>query len=137
MKETSLSFEDVVIDSLRGKNFSHSSIIDTAKELGAVSRTLVSENLRGMALRTLVENDFNIEKTISIISGSEDEETKNRVRSKIQTFISNIENDLKHINNKDFEEIKKRLSAKYKNLPLKYHHFLDEVIKWKAKNRTK
>jgi len=137
VKETSLSFEDVVIDSLRSKRFSHSSITDTAKELGAVSRTLISENLRGMALRTLVENNFNIEKTISIISGSEDEETKNRVRSKIHTFVSNIENDLKLLNNEEFEEIKKRLSAKYKNLPVKYHYFLDEVIKWKTKNRTK
>ncbi|MGB5288216.1 MAG: sigma 54-interacting transcriptional regulator [Ignavibacteriaceae bacterium] len=137
VKETSLSFEDIVIDSLRSKKFSHSSITDTAKELGAVNRTLISENLRGIALRTLVENNFNIEKTISFISGSEDEETKNRVHSKIQTFISNIENDLKHLNYEDFEEIKKRLSAKYKNLPAKFHHSLDEVIKWKAKNRLK
>lgn len=136
VKETTFSFEDVVIESLRSKNFSHSSITETAKELGNVNRTVISENLRGVALRYLVENNFEIERTISFISGTDDEKIKNRVRSKIQTFVSNIENDLKHINNEDFGEIKKRLSAKYKNLPVKFHRFLDDVIKWKIKNRT-
>jgi len=135
VKETTFSFEDIVIESLRSKNFSHSSITETAKELGNVNRTVISENLRGVALRYLVENNFEIERTISFISGTDDEETRNRVRSKIQTFVGNIENDLKHINNEDFGEIKKRLSAKYKNLPVKFHRFLDDVIKWKIKNR--
>jgi transcriptional regulator with PAS, ATPase and Fis domain len=136
VKETSLSFEDIVIESLRSKKFSHSSISDTAKELGNVNRTVISENLRGMALSTLVENNFNLDKTIVHISGSEDAETKKRVEIKIRTFIKNIESDIKHISTENFEEVKKRLSAKYKNLPVKFHHSLDEVIKWKIKDST-
>ena len=136
VKETSLSFEDIVIESLRSKKFSHSSISDTAKELGNVNRTVISENLRGMALRTLVENNFNLDKTILHISGSEDAETKKRVEIKIRTFIKNIESDIKHISTENFEEVKKRLSAKYKNLPVKFHHSLDEVIKWKITDST-
>ena len=137
VKETSYNFEDVVLESLRIKNFSHSSITETAKELGNVNRTVISENLRGVALRTLVENNFNIEKTISHISGSDDAETKNRVEIKICTFIKNIESDIKHISAENFEEVKKHLSAKYKNLPVKFHHSLDDVIKWKIKDHTK
>ena len=39
VKEFKLNFQDLVLDSLRQKGFSHSSIIETAKELGDVSRT--------------------------------------------------------------------------------------------------
>lgn len=135
IKETRYNFEDLVLDSLRGKKFSHSSITETAREFGDVNRTVISENLRGMVLMTLVENEFNIEKTVALITGSDDDETRNRVRSKIETFISNIENDLKKFNTENFEEIKKRLSAKYKNLPAKFHNSLDDVIKWKIRER--
>jgi len=48
----------LVLDSLRENKFSHSSITDTAVELGNVSRTLVSKSLRGAALKAFVENDF-------------------------------------------------------------------------------
>jgi hypothetical protein len=116
---------------LRGKKFSHSSIVETAKELGNVNRTLISENLRGLALKALVESEFNIEKTVSLISGTEDYDTNERVRSKIQTFLSNIESDLRKTGEKNFETLKKQFSSKYKNLPAKFHTYLDEVIKWK------
>jgi len=131
VKEVSFNFEDIVLESLRGKKFSHSSIIETAKELGNVNRTMISENLRGLVLKTLVESQFNIEQAIAIISGTEDHETTERVRSKIQTFFSNIENDLRKTGEKDFETFKKQFSSKYKNLPIKFHSYLDEVIKWK------
>ena len=130
VKEASYSFEDIVIESLRGKKFSHSSIVETAKELGNVNRTLISENLRGLVLKTLVESEFNIEKAVPLISGTEDNDTNERVRSKIQTFLSNIENDLRKTEVKDFETLKKHFSSKYKNLPVKFHSYLDEVIKW-------
>jgi transcriptional regulator with PAS, ATPase and Fis domain len=131
VKVATFSFEDIVLESLRGKKFSHSSIVETAKELGNVNRTLISENLRGMALKAFIESEFNIEKAILLISGTEDTDTNERVRSKIQIFLSNIENDLGKIGTKDFESFKKQFSSKYKNLPVKFHNSLDEVIKWK------
>ena len=137
VKDTSLSFEDIVIDSLRNKKFSHSSITETAKELGNLNRTVIAENLRGISLRSLVENNFDLEKTIKFITETEDENINERVRSKIQTFVSNIEKDLGKVSPDNFEEIKKLFSSKYKNLPAKFHQALDEVIKWKMNERMK
>jgi transcriptional regulator with GAF, ATPase, and Fis domain/CHASE2 domain-containing sensor protein len=131
VKETKYNFEDIVLESLRGKKFSHSSIIETAKELGNINRTMISENLRGAVLKSLVESEFNIEKAVLLISGTEDTETNERVRSKIQTFLGNIENDLRKTEVNDFETFKKQFSSKYKNLPVKFHTYLDEVTKWK------
>ncbi len=131
VKEATYNFEDIVLESLRGKKFSHSSIIETAKELGNINRTMISENLRGVVLKSLVESEFNIEKAITLISGTEDIDTNERVRSKIQTFLGNIENDLRKTEINDFETFKKQFSSKYKNLPVKFHSYLDEVTKWK------
>lgn len=57
---------------------------------------------------------------------------KDRVLLKVQTFLSNIQNDLKKTEIKDFEKLKKEFSTKYKNLPVKFHSYLDEVLKWKS-----
>lgn len=57
---------------------------------------------------------------------------KDRVLLKVQTFLNNIQNDLKKTENKDFEKQKKEFSTKYKNLPVKFHAYLDEVLKWKS-----
>jgi hypothetical protein len=126
-----------VLESLRNRKFSHSSIAETAKELGNVNRTMISENLRGIVLRTLVENDFNIEKTISIISDTEEQEVKNRVLLKVQTFINNIHNDIRKSGNENFVALKKQFSSKYKNLPVKFHSYLDDVLKWKSQSPAK
>jgi transcriptional regulator with PAS, ATPase and Fis domain len=131
VKEVSFNFEDIVLESLRSKKFSHSSIVETAKELGNVNRTLISENLRGLAFKALVDSEFSIEKTVSLISGTEDSDTNEKVSSKIQTFLSNIENDLRKTEEKNLEALKKQFSSKYKNLPVKFHSYLDAVIKWK------
>jgi transcriptional regulator with PAS, ATPase and Fis domain len=137
VKEAKYSFDDLVLESLRNKKFSHSSIAETAKELGNVNRTMISENLRGLVLRTLVENEFNIEKTVSIISDTEDTEVNERVLLKIQTFINNIQKDIKKSGNEDFVALKKQFSSKYKNLPVKFHSYLDEVLKWKSRSTVK
>jgi transcriptional regulator with PAS, ATPase and Fis domain len=137
VKETSLTFEDIVIDSLKSKKFSHSSITETAKELGNVNRTIIAENLRGVCLSSLVENNFDLEKTVRLISETGDEKINERVQSKIQIFVSNIEKDLRKVDTSNFEEIKKIFSSKYKNLPVKFHQSLDEVIKWKIRERMK
>lgn len=132
VKESSYGFEDLVLESLRNKRFTHSSIVETAKELGNVNRTTISENFRGLVLKSLVENNFDIQKTASLISGTDDIEVQERVLQKIQTFFNNIETDLQKAEQSDFSELKKRLSSKYKNLPAKFHNYLDEIIKRKS-----
>ena len=136
IKSIKLSFEDLVIESLRNKNFSHSSINETAKELGNVNRTLVSENFRGLSFRILVQNNFDENKTIQIISNSEDQEAIARVKSKLDTWLSNLKKDIEPNKFKDFPEAKLKLSSKYKNLPQKYHAHLDEVIKYYIKQQN-
>ena len=137
VKESKYSFEDLVLDSLRNKKFSHSSIVETSKELGNVNRTTISENFRGLVFKTLVENEFDILSTISIIAGTEDNEVKERVRSKVETFLNNIQKDLKISGQNDLELLKKKFSSKYKNLPVKFHFYLDEVLKWKNHSALK
>ena len=129
VKETSIDFDDLVLESLRHKKFSHSSVTETAKELGNVSRTLISENFRGYCLKTLVENDFHLTNVVPLISGTDDSEVNERVKNKIEMFIHNIENDVKNISDRDFVAVKSNFISKYKNLPQRFHFYLDETIK--------
>jgi transcriptional regulator with AAA-type ATPase domain len=121
VKETKYSFEDIVLESLRSKKFSHSSIVETAKDLGNLNRTTISENFRGLVFKTLIENDFNIDKVIELISGNNEKDVRERVQQKVKTFLNNIDKDLDKANNLTFETLKKRFLSKYKNLPAKFH----------------
>ena len=129
VKEFKFNFEDLVLESLRDKNFSHSSINETAKELN-VSRTLVSENFRGYTFKIFVENNFNLKAAAEITAGTADEEIISRVNNKLQIFLNNIEKDLKNYPKNNLEEVKLKLNSKYKNLPQKFHFYLDEIIEY-------
>ncbi len=129
VKDSKFNFDDIVIESLRNKKFTRSSIIETAKELGNVSRTIISENFRGYSLKIYIENDFEMETAVKIISSTDDEEVMDRVRNKLQLFLKNIENDLSELQVKDFDAVKLNFASKYKNLPHKFHYYLDEIIK--------
>jgi len=129
VSDSKFNFEDIVIESLRSKNFSRSSITETAKELGNVSRTIISENFRGYSFKVYIENNFNFDEAVKIISGNEDAEINERVRKKLTIFLGNIINDIIREPSKDFEVIKNNFTSKYKNLPHKFHYYLDEVIR--------
>jgi transcriptional regulator with GAF, ATPase, and Fis domain/CHASE2 domain-containing sensor protein len=121
--------DEMVLESLRSKKFSHSSINETAKELGNVNRTLVSENFRGYSLKCFVESKFEINKSVKTISQTDDNEINNKVRSKLETWLANIKKDIDKSESDDFNNVKSELSSKYKNLPQNFHIYLDEVIK--------
>ena len=129
VKDVKMNFEDLVIESLRGKEFSHSSIIETAKELGNVSRTVVSENFRGYALKIFVESNFDLDSAASKIADSREDEILERVKNKLNTFTGNVGKDVEGITERDFESVKSKFASKYKNLPHKFHPYLDEVVK--------
>jgi len=131
VKEAKYNFEDLVLESLRSKKFSHSSIVETAKELGNINRTTISENFRGIVFKTLVENDFDVEKTISTISNNNDNEVSKRVQQKVTTFLNNIDKDLLKTGHLEFEGLRKKFASKYKNLPARFHYYLDEVLRKK------
>jgi len=136
VKDSKFNFEDLVIESLRSKKFSRSSIIDTAKELGNVSRTVISENFRGYSLKVYVENDYDRDTASKIIAGGEEKEVIDKVNNKLELFLKNIENDVNELKIKDFEKVKINFNSKYKNLPHKFHYYLDEIIKNHLKQKS-
>ncbi|MEJ2494117.1 MAG: sigma 54-interacting transcriptional regulator, partial [Ignavibacteriaceae bacterium] len=130
IKISKYEFDDLVLESLRNKMFFHSSITETAKELGNVNRTTVVENFRGITFKTLYENDFEQIKSAGIIAGTDETEIRKKVEEKIQTFLNNIRKDIEKSGSGNFDEIRSKFSSKYKNLPVKFHFYQDEVIKW-------
>jgi DNA-binding NtrC family response regulator/CHASE2 domain-containing sensor protein len=129
IRNIKLNFEDIVIESLRSKGFSHSSINETAKELGKVNRTVISENFRGYSLKILVEQNFDEELSAAFIADSDNPEVVNRVKAKLDTWLNNIKKDIQEYKSEDFSAARDKLSSKYKNLPQKFHLYLDQVIK--------
>ncbi|RPI72627.1 MAG: hypothetical protein EHM47_07910, partial [Ignavibacteriales bacterium] len=134
VKESTIEFEDLVLESLRNKNFSFSSISETAKDLGRVNRTLVAENFRGIVFKTLAENNYDVDLSVRQIAGTDNQVVNERVRNKVNTFLQNLENDINNQNVKDFPAIKSAFRTKYKNLPRRFHIYLDEVIKYFLKS---
>lgn len=129
VKSVKLNFEDLVIESLRNKRFSHSSINETAKELGNVNRTIISENFRGLSLKYFVECKYDMNTAAIYIAGTDDDEVVDKITTKLETWITNIKKDVDEYKTEDFEKIKSKLNSKYKNLPQRFHLYLDEVIK--------
>lgn len=129
-KSVKTNIEDLIMQSLRQKKFSHSAITETAKELGNINRTIVAENFRGYSFKLFVENNFDKETTISQIAMTDDKEVVSRVEQKFNLWIENLKEDLSSFSSDDFEKIKSRFASKYKNLPQRFHIYLDEVIKY-------
>jgi transcriptional regulator with GAF, ATPase, and Fis domain/CHASE2 domain-containing sensor protein len=122
------NLESLILDSLREKNFSHSSINETAKELGNLSRTIISENFRGIFFKYYCTNNYDLNAAANKIANSEEREIINKVISKASTYLNNINKDLKKHTSSNFDEIKIAFQSKYKNLPQRYHQYLDEII---------
>ncbi|PJA95936.1 MAG: hypothetical protein CO129_09200 [Ignavibacteriales bacterium CG_4_9_14_3_um_filter_34_10] len=124
-----LDLDNLILNSLREKRFSHSSINETSAELGNINRAIVSEHLRGMFFRSFVKNDFNFSKAVGELAESEDEMVLAKLSSKCETYISNIEKDVNKLNEDNFDDVKVIFASKYKNLSSKYHEYLDKVIR--------
>jgi DNA-binding NtrC family response regulator/CHASE2 domain-containing sensor protein len=122
------NLEYLILESLREKEFSHSSINETAGELGDLNRTVISENFRGILFKNYVETNFDFDTCVQMISQSDSDEINKKVGSKLKQYLKNIENDLVDHQNKNLEEIKVIFKSKYKNLPQKFHFYLDQII---------
>ncbi len=123
------NLEENILELLREKKFSHSSINETARELGDLNRTVVSENFRGIFFKYYCNFNFDLEKAIYEIAQSEDPEVLEKVKTKVTTYLKNIERDLEKLDSKEFADVKIAFASKYKNLPQKYHAYLDKVIR--------
>lgn len=125
--ESKMDLEDQILQLLRDKKFSRNSISEAAQELGGLNRGTVAEYFRGTCFKYFLENSWELERTVRLISESSDTDTNTRVRKKIAEYLSNVVEGLTV--GTTFEEVQPKLRPKYKNLPQRYHPVLDEVIR--------
>jgi transcriptional regulator with GAF, ATPase, and Fis domain/CHASE2 domain-containing sensor protein len=117
--------EEQVLESLRDKGFTRSSVTETADELGGLNRGTVAEYLRGECLKAFAECTFDIGKAVRRISLSADPAVNERVRKKFHDYLSNISEGLSP--SQTWESNRGALRPKSKNLPQKYHPYLEQV----------
>ena len=117
--------EEQVLESLRDKGFTRSSVTETADELGGLNRGTVAEYLRGECLKAFTECTFDIEKAVRRISLSADTAVNERVLKKFLDYLSNISEGLSP--SQTWESNRGALKPKSKNLPQKYHRYLEQV----------
>ncbi len=122
-----VDIEDQILETLRAKRFSRSSISETAEELGGLNRGTVAEYFRGICFRYFFESSWDFARAALAISDSTDNEIHDRVSKKLHEYLKNVVDGLRV--ETPFDELKPTLRAKYKNLPQRYHTILDEVIR--------
>ena len=120
-----LALEDQILESLREKGFSRSSVSETADELGGLNRGTVAEYLRGQSLKLFVEHGFNVEKTVQHLSLSTDPDVNERVKKKLHEYLTNIADIVNP--SIPWGENVPALKPKTKNLPQRYHAYLQQV----------
>lgn len=123
--KSTMAIEDQVLESLREKGFSRSSISETAEELGGLNRGTVAEYLRGQCFKAFVDQGFNIELAMQHVSLSADREVNDRVRKKLREYLSNISEVINA--SVPWEENIPALKPKTKNLPQRYHAFVEKI----------
>jgi len=114
-----------VLDALREREFTRSSVTDTADELGGLNRGTVAEYLRGECLRAFAECTFDLDKAVRRISLTTDDGVNGRVRKKFTDYLSSIADAV--VISQPWETARISLRPKAKNLPQKYHIYLDQV----------
>jgi transcriptional regulator with GAF, ATPase, and Fis domain len=120
-----VAFEDQILESLREKGFSRSAISETADELGGLNRGTVAEHFRGICLKAFVEHAFNLDEAARYVSLSADAAANDRVRKKLQEYLSNIADAVD--TTQTWDVVKPSLKPKMKNLPQKYQPFLEQA----------
>lgn len=121
----SVAVEDQILDAVREKGFSRSSITETAVELGGLNRGTVAEHLRGQFLKAFVEHRFDVEQTIKYLSLSADREMNERVGKRLQEYLANLQDAVDKT--KPWDLSKNLLKPKVKNLPHRFHIYVEQT----------
>jgi len=121
----SIAMEEQILESVREKGFSRSSVSETANELGGLNRGTVAEYLRGQCLQIFAEQGFDVARTVQHISLSADLEVNTRVRKKLLEYINNISDAV--VTTQPWEDARLGLKPKTKNLPQRYHPYLEKT----------
>jgi DNA-binding NtrC family response regulator/CHASE2 domain-containing sensor protein len=120
-----VAVEEQILEALREKGFSRSAVSGTAGDLGGLNRGTVAEYLRGECLRLFVESSFDRESAVARIALSADPAVLDRVRKRLAEYLENIAGAVDR--NRTWEEVRTGLRPKTKNLPQRYHPFLESV----------
>jgi transcriptional regulator with GAF, ATPase, and Fis domain len=121
----SVPVHEQVLDLVRAKGFSRSSVTDSAVELGGLNRGTVAEYLRGEFLRVFVESGFNAESAARTIALSTDEAVLGRVRKRMAEYLANIAAGVDR--SAPWSESLPGLKPKIKNLPQRYHLYVEQT----------
>ena len=132
-----VDIEDQILEILRSKKFSRSSISETAEELGGLNRGTVAEYFRGICFMHFFESVWDVNNAVEAIVKDQEAESREKVQKKLREYLGNVVEGLAP--GQDFESSKNSLRPKYKNLPQRYHTILDEIVraylqgKWKQR----
>jgi transcriptional regulator with GAF, ATPase, and Fis domain/CHASE2 domain-containing sensor protein len=118
--------EDQILDMLRTFEFTRSAISQTAKSLGNRDRGTITEYFRGICFENLANAEFDIELAAKSISNSTDTEIIDRVKTKINEYLNNLQLLATDLNSKELKV--DDLPSAFKGLPKKYHSYLEKVI---------
>jgi len=118
--------EEQIISSLRHKKFTHNAISETADELGGLNRGTVAEYFRGFCFRTFSESGWSFTSAVEAIAATVDEDIRSRVHKKLLEYLQNALEFMDH--SKQLDEVLSLSKPKFKNLPQRYHPFLNEII---------
>ncbi|OLD63098.1 MAG: hypothetical protein AUI33_13185 [Ignavibacteria bacterium 13_1_40CM_2_61_4] len=122
-----IDIEEQIVDSLRGKKFSRNAISETADELGGFNRGTVAEYLRGYCFKTFVEMKWDVRATVALIAASPEPDTRERVHKKLIEYLGNAVEMVDPA--LPAEQVGVNAKPKYKNLPQRYHAYLDDLIR--------
>lgn len=125
--KSTADIEEQILESMREKNFSRSAISETADELGGLNRGTVAEYFRGYCFKIFYEQQYNVEAAIQYIAHSTDPEVQGKVRKKITEYLSNVVELVKR--EEPFEQVQLLSRPKFKNLPQRYHRYLEEILR--------
>ncbi len=124
--------EEQILEMVREFGFSRSSVSQTAAALGGLNRGTVAEYLRGEFLKAFVEHRFDLQQTILVLSLSSDALVNGRVRRRLQEYLGNIADGIDR--SQPWEMAREALKPKTKNLPQRYHSWLEQVAEASYRN---
>ena len=117
--------QEQILELMREYGFSRSAVSETAAALGGLNRGTAAEYLRGECLKAFAEQQFDLEKTVLRISLSYNSTVNERVRKRLTEYLSNIADGIDPA--RPWEDARIALKPKTKNLPQRYHQFLEQV----------
>jgi DNA-binding NtrC family response regulator len=132
-----INLEEQILELLREKEFSHNSISFTADAIGGLNRGTVSEYFRGFCFKVFYESGWDIQNSINTIAQTSNSKVQSRVEKKFYEYIKNAVQLVDRT--KTIDEVMSASKPKFKNLPQKYHRYLNEIIlnyynkKWELK----